>query len=54
MADTFDYSVVGPRGRRGALPRFPDASVFPRILGFFIASAVYMVGDKAADVILAS
>jgi choline dehydrogenase-like flavoprotein len=30
-----------------------DASVFPRIPGFFIASAVYMVGEKAADVILA-
>ena len=29
-----------------------DASVFPRIPGFFIASAVYMVGEKAADVIL--
>ncbi len=30
-----------------------DASVFPRIPGFFIASAVYMIGEKAADVILA-
>jgi choline dehydrogenase-like flavoprotein len=29
-----------------------DASVFPRIPGFFIASAVYMIGEKAADVIL--
>jgi choline dehydrogenase-like flavoprotein len=28
-----------------------DASVFPRIPGFFIASAVYMIGEKAADVI---
>jgi choline dehydrogenase len=28
-----------------------DASVFPRIPGFFIVSAVYMIGEKAADVI---
>jgi hypothetical protein len=27
--------------------------VFPRIPGFFIASAIYMVGEKAAEVILA-
>jgi hypothetical protein len=26
--------------------------VFPRIPGFFIASAVYMIGEKAAEVIL--
>ena len=31
--------------------RIVDASVFPRIPGFFIASAIYMVGEKAADVI---
>ena len=32
--------------------RVVDASVFPRIPGFFIASAVYMVGEKAAEAIL--
>lgn len=31
--------------------RVVDASVFPRIPGFFIVSAVYMVGEKAAEVI---
>jgi choline dehydrogenase len=34
--------------------RVVDASVFPRIPGFFIASAIYMIAEKAADVILAS
>ncbi|HUF56764.1 MAG TPA: GMC family oxidoreductase [Thermohalobaculum sp.] len=37
-------------GARGL--RVVDASVFPRIPGFFIASAVYMVGEKAAEAIL--
>jgi len=44
-----DFRVHGAQGLRVV-----DASVFPRIPGFFIASAVYMVGEKAADVILAS
>ena len=44
-----DFRVHGTAGLRVV-----DASVFPRIPGFFIASAVYMVGEKAADVILAS
>jgi choline dehydrogenase-like flavoprotein len=30
-----------------------DASVFPRISGYFIAGAVYMIAEKAADMILA-
>jgi len=33
--------------------RVVDASVFPRIPGFFIACAVYLIAEKAADVILA-
>jgi choline dehydrogenase-like flavoprotein len=43
-----DFRVHGTRGLRVV-----DASVFPKIPGFFIVSAVYMVGEKAADVILA-
>jgi choline dehydrogenase-like flavoprotein len=43
-----DFRVHGTDGLRVV-----DASVFPRIPGFFIASAVYMIGEKAADVILA-
>ena len=33
--------------------RVVDASIFPHIPGYFIASAIYMIGEKAADVILA-
>jgi choline dehydrogenase-like flavoprotein len=44
-----DFRVHGTRALRVV-----DASVFPRIPGFFIVSAVYMIGEKAADVILAS
>lgn len=33
--------------------RVVDASVFPRVPGLFIVSAIYMVGEKAADVIVA-
>jgi choline dehydrogenase len=32
--------------------RVVDASVFPRIPGFFIAAAVYMISEKASDVIV--
>ena len=38
------------RGVKGL--RVVDASVFPRIPGFFIVCAVYMVGEKASDVII--
>ena len=33
--------------------RVVDASVFPKIPGFFIVTSVYMVGEKAAEVIAA-
>ncbi len=42
-----DFRVRGTQGLRVV-----DASVFPRIPGFFIASAVYMAAEKAADAIL--
>jgi len=53
---------IGPREKGGVVDarlrvhgtrglRIADASVFPRIPGFFIASAVYMVGEKAAEMI---
>jgi choline dehydrogenase-like flavoprotein len=44
-----DFAVHGVQGLRVV-----DASVFPRIPGFFIVSAVYMIGEKAADVIAAT
>lgn len=54
---------IGPRQAGGVLDsrfavhgvqrlRVVDASVFPTIPGFFIASAVYIAAEKAADVIL--
>jgi len=46
---TSDFRVHGTEGLRVV-----DASVFPRIPGFFIASAVYMIAEKAAEVILHS
>ncbi len=44
-----DFAVRGVQGLR-----IVDASVFAQIPGFFIASAIYMIAEKAADVILAS
>ncbi len=41
------FRVHGTRGLRVV-----DASIFPRIPGFFLASAVYMIAEKAADAIL--
>ena len=34
--------------------RVVDASIFPRIPGYFIVASVYMIAEKAADVILAA
>jgi choline dehydrogenase-like flavoprotein len=45
---TSDFRVHNTSGLRVV-----DASVFPRIPGFFIASSIYMIGEKAAAVILA-
>lgn len=39
------------RGVKGL--RVVDASVFPKIPGFYIALPIYMISEKAADVILA-
>src|SRR5258705_2880799 len=55
--------AIGPTSENGVLDgnfsvhgvrrlRVVDASVFPRIPGFFIVSAVYMIGEKAAEVML--
>ena len=56
--------AIGPKERGGVLSsdfrvhdteglRVVDASVFPRAPGLFIISAIYMIGEKAADVIIA-
>ena len=42
------FRVLGCEGLRVV-----DASVFPRIPGFFIVSAVYMISEKASEVIVA-
>src|SRR5262249_28257225 len=33
--------------------RVVDASIFPKIPGFFILSAIYMIAEKASDAIIA-
>jgi choline dehydrogenase len=44
-----NFRVHGTRGLRVV-----DASIFPRIPGYFVLAPIYMVSEKAADVILAS
>lgn len=55
--------AIGPRDQNGVVDtnfrvhgteglRIVDASVFPRIPGVFIVSAIYMIAERAADVIL--
>jgi choline dehydrogenase len=55
--------AMGPREQQGVLDgnfkvhgvrrlRAVDASIFPRIPGFFIVSAVYMAAEKAADALM--
>jgi choline dehydrogenase-like flavoprotein len=44
-----DFRVHGTRGLR-----IVDASVFPKIPGFFIVVPIYMISEKATDEILAS
>jgi choline dehydrogenase len=49
-ADAVLDSAFRVRGTQGL--RVVDASLFPRIPGFFIASAVYIAAEKAAEAIL--
>ena len=44
-----DFRVYGTKNLRVV-----DASVFPKIPGFFIVSSVYMISEKASDVIIAA
>ena len=57
--------AIGPEAQGGVLTsdfkvhqtqrlRVVDASVFPRVPGLFIVSAIYMIGEKAADAVIAS
>ena len=42
------FNVYGVKGLR-----IVDASIFPRIPGYFLVSSVYMIAEKAADTIIA-
>ena len=41
------FRVIGTKNLR-----IVDASVFPRIPGFFIVTPIYMISEKASEVIL--
>ena len=43
-----NFKVIGVEGLR-----IVDASIFPRIPGFFIVTPIYMIAEKASDAILA-
>jgi choline dehydrogenase len=43
------FRVIGTQGLRVV-----DASVFPRIPGFFITAPIYMIAEKASDDIIAT
>lgn len=43
------FRVIGTQGLR-----IVDASIFPKIPGFFIVTAIYMISEKAADDIIAA
>jgi choline dehydrogenase len=44
-----DFRVIGIRDQN---LRVVDASVFPKIPGYFIVLPIYLIAEKAADVIL--
>ena len=44
-----NFKVIGVDGLRVV-----DASIFPRIPGFFIVTPIYMIAEKASDVIMAA
>lgn len=54
MKPEIEGGVVDSRFRVYGIDRLRivDASIFPRIPGYFIVSSVYMIAEKAADVIL--
>jgi choline dehydrogenase len=54
-ADDDDDAVLDSRFRVKGIAglRVVDASVFPKIPGFFVLSAIYTIAEKASDVIIA-
>jgi choline dehydrogenase len=44
-----EFRVLGAPGKN---LRVVDASVFPKIPGYFIVLPIYLIAEKAADVIL--